>query len=259
MGIFGSALLRKPMFGGVEPLPGYMGGSGFGDGSIETRMGMNDAPMGGYDRNAAMKGQSGFSPMNQNAPQKKPGFFSKGGGWIDALGAFGDAFSENGPVYAQQKAQRNRLMQEQQMAEQRRQAERENFLFEESYKRANPMPKDDKLAIYMRNAGIDPSSEQGKAMYNAALTNEIYPEKMIPFVDAQGNEGLMRTRSGMPPQQSGGVQEGATATNPRTNEKIIFRNGKWEPVGGGVGKRHQRVLMGSSALLSAKRAADATA
>lgn len=201
------------------------------------RMGDPLASLGGYDRNAAMQGQSGFAPMNQGfspPEQKKPGFFSKGGAWLDVLGAFGDGFGTNGPVYAQSKMQKNRLMQEQQMLEQKQQQDRERFLFEESYKRENPMPKDDKLAQLMRNAGIDPMSEQGKAMYNAALTNEIYPEKMIPFTDAQGNEGLMRTRSGMPPQQ-GGIQEGATATNPQTNEKIIFRNGQWQPVGGGGG------------------------
>lgn len=112
MGLFGG-IMRKPM---GDPL----------------------AALGGYDRNAAMMGQSGFAPMNQ--PAKKPGFFSKGGGWIDVLGAFGDAFSENGPVYAQQKAQRSRLMQEAQMAEQKRQQDREDFLFEEGYKRDNPMP-----------------------------------------------------------------------------------------------------------------------
>ena len=31
---------------------------------------------------------------------------------------------------------------------------------------------------------------------------------------------------------SDGVQEGATATNPQTGEKIIYRNGQWQPVGG---------------------------
>ena len=34
---------------------------------------------------------------------------------------------------------------------------------------------------------------------------------------------------------SGGVQEGATATNPQTGEKIMFRGGQWVPVGGGGG------------------------
>jgi len=37
------------------------------------------------------------------------------------------------------------------------------------------------------------------------------------------------------PVQSGGVSEGATATNPQTGEKIIYRNGQWEPMGGSGG------------------------
>jgi hypothetical protein len=162
------------------------------------------ASLGGYDRNAAMQGQSGFAPMNQGfAPpeQKKPGFFSKGGAWLDVLGAFGDGFGTNGPVYAQSKMQKNRLMQEQQMAEQKRQQDRENFLFEESYKRANPMPRNDELANLMRNAGIDPEGPEAKSMYSAALTNKIYHERMVPFTDEQGNSGLMSVRSGMPQQQ----------------------------------------------------------
>lgn len=32
-----------------------------------------------------------------------------------------------------------------------------------------------------------------------------------------------------------GPQEGATATNPKTGAKIIYRGGKWQPMGGGAG------------------------
>lgn len=41
-----------------------------------------------------------------SAPQagKKPGFFSKGGGWRDALGYLGDAFSDGPDIYGQQKS-----------------------------------------------------------------------------------------------------------------------------------------------------------
>ena len=101
------------------------------------------ASLGGYDRNAAMQGQSGFAPMNQGfAPpeQKKPGFFSKGGAWLDVLGAFGDGFGTNGPVYAQAKMQRSKLMQEAQMQEQQRMQEREDFLWKSQYERDNPKP-----------------------------------------------------------------------------------------------------------------------
>jgi hypothetical protein len=38
------------------------------------------------------------------------------------------------------------------------------------------------------------------------------------------------------PAQAGGVQEGATATNPQTGEKIVFRGGQWQPMGGATGQ-----------------------
>lgn len=114
MAIFGG--LRKSTFGQIPGLDMMQE-------AVKPPMQMNNVPMG--------------API---MPQKKPGFFSKGGGWIDALGAFGDAFSENGPVYAQQKAQQNRLMQQAQMAEQQRQAEREDFIWKSQYERDNPKP-----------------------------------------------------------------------------------------------------------------------
>lgn len=42
------------------------------------------------------------------------------------------------------------------------------------------------------------------------------------------NPGTAQTGSPV----AGGVQEGATATNPQTGAKIIFRNGQWQPMGG---------------------------
>jgi len=99
---------------------------------------------GGYDRNAAMQGQSGFAPMNKGftppAEQKKPGFFGKGGGFVDLLGAIGDTFSPDGPMYYPQKQRQNELMQRERMAEQQRMQGREDFIFEREYDRANPKP-----------------------------------------------------------------------------------------------------------------------
>jgi hypothetical protein len=82
-------------------------------GGMRKPMGDPLAALGGYDQQAAMQGQSGFAPMNQAMPQKKPGFFSKNGGWRDLAGAFGDAFSPNGPMYYPQKQRQNELMQRQ--------------------------------------------------------------------------------------------------------------------------------------------------
>lgn len=49
-----------------------------------------------------------------------------------------------------------------------------------------------------------------------------------PRVVIAPNDGSRPTGA---PVQSGGVQEGATATNPQTGERIIYRNGQWQPMG----------------------------
>jgi hypothetical protein len=49
-----------------------------------------------------------------------------------------------------------------------------------------------------------------------------------PRVVIAPNDGSQQV--GAPVQ--GGVQEGATATNPQTGQKIIFRGGQWVPAGG---------------------------
>lgn len=214
------------------PMPN---GPRFGGGSMGNPDGI--LSLGGYDRNAAMQGQSGFSPMNQGQPAKKPGFFGQGGIGRSIAGTIGDVLLQrngNAPIYAPAMRQKSELMQRQQMAEQQRQQEREDFIWKSQYERDNPKPANDALTRYMRLGGIDPMSEQGKAMYAAAATNEAYPERAVPFTDEQGNSGLRFIRSGMPPQQNA-IQEGATATNSETGAKLIFRNGAWQPLGGGVG------------------------
>lgn len=214
MSMFG-ALKRKPMFGEI---PG---------------MGQMQPPM------AQPQPQVGAMDPNTKAMTKKPGFFAPGQAGRHIVGFIGDALQRIGggegtyiPQMMQMQQQDAEIRARLQEAIAKRQAGREDKQWEWQNK---PQEDKDQLTRYMRAAGIDPMSDQGKQMYAAAATNEVYPEKMIPFVDAQGNEGLMRTRSGMPPQQQGGVQEGATATNSQTGEKIVFRNGAWQPMGGSVG------------------------
>lgn len=42
-------------------------------------------------------------------------------------------------------------------------------------------------------------------------------------------QGVIDRLEGKAPAQAGGVQEGATATNPQTGAKIVFKGGKWVP------------------------------
>jgi hypothetical protein len=75
-----------------------------------------------------------------SSPQKKSGFFSKGGGWRDVLGTFGDVFSEGPAVYQPMiQARQNRAYEEQQ-AQAKRQQEEQDFRAREEYKRANQDP-----------------------------------------------------------------------------------------------------------------------
>jgi hypothetical protein len=206
---------RKPMFGGVS----MYNTAGIGDDIQREKSGEFDGMMNVQDYLAApqqpMQQQPMFDPQQQVgisatrgmvAPTpKRGGMFGSGIKWQDALGAFGDAFSGNGPVYAQGKQQRSELMRREQMAQQEAQAkrqaeieqrdyERENYLFEQNYERNNPKPANDQLTRYMQAGGIDPNSERGKAMYAAAATNTAYPVQGVPYTDEQGNTGIQFIR-----------------------------------------------------------------
>lgn len=221
MGMFG-ALKRKPMFGDI---PG-------------VKMGPYDTPP--ISGGAPQMGQVGAMDANTQGMTKKPGFFAPGQAGRHIVGFIGDALQRIGggegtyiPHMMQMQQQDAEIRARLQEAIAKRKAEREDKQWEWENK---PQEDKDQLTRYMRAAGIDPMSEQGKQMYSAAAMNAANPLQAVPYSDEQGNTGLQFIRpNAMAPQPSAGVQEGATATNPKTNEKIIFRNGQWQPVGGSVG------------------------
>ena len=51
-----------------------------------------------------------------------------------------------------------------------------------------------------------------------------------PFPDFGNGGARPEAQIGTP-----AITDGATATNPETGEKIIYRNGQWEPAGGASG------------------------
>ena len=66
----------------------------------------------------------------------------------------------------------------------------------------------------------------------------IEPGGSLYGISPDGNvREVVRANPGgaAPASPVGSVQEGATATNPQTGEKIIYRNGRWEPMGGTAG------------------------
>lgn len=116
-------------------------GPRFGGGSMGNPP--NVLSYSGYDRNAAMEGKSGFSPMNGNQPSKRPGFFGQGGPGRAILGTIGDVLLQRGgnaPIYAPAMRQQQGLLAQQQQAEQQRQQEREDYMWKSQYDRANPKP-----------------------------------------------------------------------------------------------------------------------
>lgn len=65
------------------------------------------------------------------------------------------------------------------------------------------------------------------AKYNQGMGTTADPIKLL---SPEAQAAYTKLRGAAQPQQSaGGVTEGATATNPDTGEKIIFKNGQWGP------------------------------
>ena len=84
----------------------------------------------------------------------------------------------------------------------------------EYLRRLNPGMTDAQLAEVAQYAIAAPR------MYGSPETG-FTPDPNYPFTRAQ--------------PEGGDLQEGATATNPTTGEKIVFRNGAWVPMGGASG------------------------
>ena len=177
-------------------------------------------------------------PIGVQQMTQKQGFFQRPG-VKTAAGILGDTLLTLGggkPMYAPM--MHDRKMQEEdariraQLAQQQRGSEWQDWLRKEQWKRENPEPQNDQLTQYMLNAGIDPKSVEGQQMYRKAVENKVNPIQAVPFTDEQGNGGIQFIQPNA--MQGGGPQEGQTATNPQTGEKAVYRNGKWEVMGGGV-------------------------
>jgi hypothetical protein len=75
------------------------------------------------------------------------------------------------------------------------------------------------------NAGPAPTIQDALREVDAADRAFAPPPPPRPPV-----QPLQDTRTAQPPLRNAGVQEGATAVNRQTGQRIQFRNGKWEPV-----------------------------
>ena len=162
MAIFGG-MNRKPVFGQI---PG---------------MGMMQPEMQPPQYGAKAQGKGMQAP-----PAKKPGFFSKGGGWIDALGAFGDAFSPNGPVYAQGKQRQNELLRQEQMAEQQRMQRREDMQWEWQNK-----PKDTRVNDTEVDYDFWDAKRKAGVITQDQFNDKMFPPKVQWVSDGDGGGQFM--------------------------------------------------------------------
>lgn len=152
--------------------------------------------------NGILPGDQRGLPQMPQAPAKKPGLFGQGGVGRYMAGAIGDALLQNAgmqPIHApavQQAQQMAAALRQQSL---KREQDWQDWVQRETWKRANPMPsEDDQLTQYMRGAGIDPNSEQGRALYRQAAEN-----KANPPLWRQGADGQFYRVETAPPQVLG--------------------------------------------------------
>lgn len=86
---------------------------------------------------------------------------------------------------------------------------------------------------------VDMGYKPGTPEFNAKAT-EIWQADAAKYIPVQPGGSVAEVLPGQAPRyaigggQAAGIQEGATATNPQTGEKVIYRGGQWVPMGGGV-------------------------
>lgn len=202
-------------------------GAGFGQAPISLMA--PDATLEQAGSLPALSAMPGVEP-------RKPGFFDKGGGWVDALGILGDALAGAAgrpPIYTQMKMQRREIERQQQTWSQKQKAERDEWLWREQWKQAHP---DDQFTQFMVAGGIDPRSPQGQALYKQRAEGMAAPPLMaVDGFDAQGNP----TKTFMPrPMFAPGQTTPAGPPVGTTRNGYRFKGGNpndrssWESVGG---------------------------
>lgn len=155
-----------------------------------------------------------FEPMDEAKKQTQLGFYGQALSALDR----GDKDAAKQVVQSRLAAARNTIGAEQEVKE---------LEYGLSMIDSNPDALRDSLASTVFT--LDP--ERYKTLYKS--------EKEEPFVTVPGVGIVLRRdidaaiASGVPDANVKVIQDGATATNPKTGEKVKFQNGQWVPVGGG--------------------------
>jgi len=182
MGMFGG-LARKTPFGQIPMPPGYMGGQGIGDGMIERQ-------------------QMGMGAMQPDMGSMKRTPFFQRSGVKQGIGMLGDTLSILGggqasyaPQMMRQQEQDAEIRARIEAEQRQRQAGRENFIFEQDYKRQNPVaPQPTEFERILQASGL-PIEQQTILMQDYAR-NRANPVQGVPYTDEQGNSGLQFIRPG---------------------------------------------------------------
>lgn len=184
----------------------------------------------------------------QQAPSPAPastGFFGNGGAGRAIAGSVGDALLQLGrmqPIYGPAMQRQQEFARQKQLLAARGQQEQQQFQDQWNYKLAHPEPTDDAFTRALSLAGVDATSDQGKqlALQRAhALAqdpNDQFVATSLPGdrFYAGPKSGLAAALGAVAGTAAPGYQEGATATNPSTGQKLVFRSGQWQPLSGGV-------------------------
>jgi len=154
-------------------------------------------------------------PIGVQQMTQKQGFFQRPG-VKTAAGILGDTLLTLGggkPMYAPM--MHDRKMQEEdariraQLAQQQQQRQRENFLFEEDYKRANPtQPQPTEFERMLAASGLP--KEQQILLMQDYVRNRANPVQGVPFTDEQGNAGIQFIRPNAVQQPQGLIPIGGT-------------------------------------------------
>lgn len=155
-----------------------------------------------------------FEPLDQAKKQSQIGFYGQALSALDR----GDVETAKQVVQSRLEAAKNTIGAEQEAAE---------LEYGLSLLDSNPDALRDGLASAVFT--LDP--DRYKALYDKKTQD--------PFVIVPGVGVVLRRdidaaiASGVPDANVKVIQEGATATNPKTGDKVKFQNGQWVPVGGG--------------------------
>jgi soluble lytic murein transglycosylase-like protein len=183
------------------------------------------------------------TPIDVSKAQvQHPGFFKHGGlggKILHGLGEFALNYSasqgDQGAIMTlrgrmEHQAEQRRMLQ----AVRQRQTDRDEWTWREQYKREHP---DDQFTQYLTQAGIDPNSRQGQAMYRQrAETMATPPTVAVDGFDEQGNP----TKTFMPragfaataPAQASGPPVGTIRNGHRFKGGNPNDRNSWVPVGG---------------------------